>query len=55
MTGATLRRRDDGVFVMDDVETTSELALAQIVLELGARDILVGGLGLGFTLRALLD
>ncbi|MCW2800187.1 MAG: hypothetical protein JWQ70_1659, partial [Aeromicrobium sp.] len=42
-------------FVMDDVETTSELALAQIVLELGARDILVGGLGLGFTLRALLD
>ncbi|MCW2750238.1 MAG: hypothetical protein JWR83_1348 [Aeromicrobium sp.] len=63
MTGATLRRRDDGstelrvngVFVMDDVETTSERALARTVLDLGARDILIGGLGLGFTLRALLE
>jgi len=62
MTGATLRRRDDGsielrvngVFVMDDVETSSEEALAHTVLGLGAREILVGGLGLGFTLRALL-
>ena len=62
MTGAVLRRRDDGalelrvngVFVMDDVETSSERALARAVLDLGARDILVGGLGLGFTLRELL-
>jgi spermidine synthase len=62
MTGPTLRRRDDGalelrvngVFVMDDVETSSEQALARTVIELGAREILVGGLGLGYTLRALL-
>jgi spermidine synthase len=57
-----MRRRDDGalelrvngVFVMDDVETTSERRLAQIVLDHGARDVLVGGLGLGFTARTLL-
>jgi spermidine synthase len=62
MTGPTLRRRDDGalelrvngVFVMDDLETSSEKALARTVVDLGAREILVGGLGLGFTLRALL-
>ena len=62
MTGPTLRRRDDGalelrvngVFVMDDVETTSEQALARTILDLGAREIVVGGLGLGYTLRALL-
>ena len=62
MTGPTLRRRDDGalelrvngVFVMDDVETSSEQALARAVIDLGAREILVGGLGLGYTLRALL-
>jgi spermidine synthase len=62
MTGPTLRRRDDGalelrvngVFVMDDVETSSEQALARTVIDLGAREILVGGLGLGYTLRALL-
>jgi spermidine synthase len=62
MTGATVRRRDDGsielrvngVFVMDDVETTSEERLGRAVLELGAKDILVGGLGLGHTLRTLL-
>jgi spermidine synthase len=63
MTGATLRRRDDGsielrvngVFVMDDVETTSEELLGRAVLDLGAKDILVGGLGLGHTLRTLLS
>jgi spermidine synthase len=63
MTGASLRRREDGsielrvngVFVMDDVETTSERALARAVLELDARNVLVGGLGLGHTLRALLE
>lgn len=62
MTGPTLRRRDDGsielrvngVFVMDDVETSSEQALARTIIDLGAREVLVGGLGLGFTLRALL-
>lgn len=62
MTGPTLRRRADGalelrvngVFVMDDVETSSERALARTILELGAREVLVGGLGLGYTLRALL-
>ncbi len=59
---AHLRRRDDGslelrvngVFVMDDVETSSEQVLARVCLAAGARDVLVGGLGLGFTLRALL-
>ena len=57
-----MRRRDDGsielrvngVFVMDDVETTSEERLGRAVLDLGAEDILVGGLGLGHTLRTLL-
>jgi spermidine synthase len=57
-----VRRRDDGalelrvngVFVMDDAETTSERRLAEVVLERGARDVVVGGLGLGFTARALL-
>lgn len=62
MTGPSLRRRADGstelrvngVFVMDDVETSSERQLARAVVELGAREVLVGGLGLGFTLRELL-
>jgi spermidine synthase len=57
-----VRRRDDGarelrvngVFVMDDVETSSERRLAQLVLERDARDVLVGGLGLGHTVHALL-
>lgn len=60
---AHLRTRDDGsvelrvngVFVMDDVETSSERVLAQVALEAGAHDVLVGGFGLGFTARALLD
>lgn len=62
MTGPILRRRDNGatelrvngVFVMDDRETSSERRLARAVVDLGARDILVGGLGLGFTVRELL-
>ncbi|MGZ5368899.1 MAG: spermine/spermidine synthase domain-containing protein [Aeromicrobium sp.] len=62
MSGASLRRRDDGavelrvngVFVMDDVETSSERALARSVLDAGAGEVLVGGLGLGFTARELL-
>ena len=49
-----LELRVNGVFVMDDVETTSERRLAEVVLDHGARDVLVGGLGLGFTVRTLL-
>jgi spermidine synthase len=45
----------NGVFVMDDAETSSERRLAEVVLERGARDVLVGGLGLGFTTRRLLE
>jgi spermidine synthase len=62
MTGPTLRQRADGalelrvngVFVMDDRETSSERLLARAVVGLGAREVLVGGLGLGYTLRELL-
>lgn len=62
MTGASLRHRADGavelrvngVFVMDNVETSSERALAHAVLAAGARRLLVGGLGLGFTIRDIL-
>ncbi len=51
-----LELRANGVFVMDTAETTSEVALATAALELVAdpRDVLVGGLGLGFTLQAVL-
>ena len=60
--GVVVRRRDDGalelrvngVFVMDDAETTSERRLAEVVLDRGAQDVVVGGLGLGFTTQALL-
>lgn len=52
--GAT-ELRVNGVFVMDDVETSSERALADHVLDAGAREVLVSGLGLGYTARALLD
>lgn len=52
--GAT-ELRVNGVFVMDDVETSSERVLAEHVLAAGAREVLVGGLGLGYTARALLD
>lgn len=52
--GAT-ELRVNGVFVMDDVETSSERLLADHALDLGARDVLVGGLGLGFTARTLLE
>lgn len=62
MDEVIIRRRDDGavelrvngVFVMDDVETSSERLLARAALDAGARSILVGGLGLGFTTRELL-
>ncbi|HEY3559921.1 MAG TPA: hypothetical protein VGL05_20770 [Kribbella sp.] len=60
-----LRRRDDdgalelrvnGVFVMDDRETSSEELLASVALEAVEHPdrVLVGGLGLGYTVRALL-
>ncbi|MFG1817130.1 hypothetical protein ACGFIF_25460 [Kribbella sp. NPDC049174] len=60
-----LRRREDdgalelrvnGVFVMDDVETSSEELLASAALSSIRRPdrVLVGGLGLGYTVRALL-
>lgn len=52
--GAT-ELRVNGVFVMDDVETSSERLLADHVLDSGAGEVLVGGLGLGFTAQALLD
>lgn len=51
--GAT-ELRVNGVFVMDDAETSSERVLAQHVLDVGAREVLVGGLGLGFTAQTLL-
>lgn len=51
--GAT-ELRVNGVFVMDDVETSSERVLAERALASGAREVLVGGLGLGFTADALL-
>ncbi|MGI8645045.1 MAG: hypothetical protein ACR2JD_01790, partial [Nocardioides sp.] len=53
---SVLELRANGVFVMDSAETTSEVALAAAALELVAepRDVLVGGLGFGFTLQAVL-
>ncbi|MFD7155819.1 hypothetical protein ACFV9C_14525 [Kribbella sp. NPDC059898] len=59
-----LRRREDGalelrvngVFVMDDQETSSEALLASAALASVRHPdrVLVGGLGLGYTVRALL-
>jgi spermidine synthase len=57
-----LRRHDDGVlelrvngvFVMDDRETRSEELLASIALSSSPETVLVGGLGLGYTVRTLL-
>jgi len=48
-----LELRANGVFVMDTVETTTERALANEALRLVAepREVLVGGLGLGFTMH----
>lgn len=48
----------DGVFTMDTVDTATERALARLALDRLPGDslrVLVGGLGLGFTVRALLD
>jgi len=58
-----LRRRADdgavelrvnGVFVMDDRETSSEELLASVALAGEPSRVLVGGLGLGYTVRTLL-
>jgi spermidine synthase len=48
--------RVNGVYVMDTVNTTTERALAEVALTAVAspRRVLLGGLGLGFTARALL-
>jgi spermidine synthase len=57
-----LELRVNGVFVMDDHETTTERLLARMALlglAAGTSDgpwrVLIGGLGLGYTLAALLD
>jgi spermidine synthase len=52
-----LELRVNGVFVMDTVETGTERRLARATLAAVARPrrVLVGGLGLGFTLAELLD
>jgi spermidine synthase len=51
-----LELRANGVFVMDTEETSTERALAERALRLHQRprEVLVGGLGLGFTLQAVL-
>lgn len=51
-----LELRANGVFVMDTHETRSEQALAEAALQLVAepRDVLVGGLGLGYTMHQVL-
>jgi len=48
--------RVNGVFVMDTAETTSEIELAARALELVEEPaaVLIGGLGLGFTLQRVL-
>jgi spermidine synthase len=56
-TGDVLELRANGVFVMDTAETSSERALAARALSVSTRPdhVLVGGLGLGFTLAAVLE
>ena len=51
-----LELRVNGVFVMDTLETTSEIELAAQALALvdEPRSVLIGGLGLGFTLQRVL-
>jgi spermidine synthase len=55
-TPTILELRVNGVFVMDTLETTTERALAKAALELVERPsrVLVGGLGLGFTMHEVL-
>ena len=51
-----LELRVNGVFVMDTLETTSEIELAAQALDLvdEPTTVLIGGLGLGFTLQRVL-
>lgn len=51
-----LELRANGIFVMDSAETSTEVALATAVLEQIAepRTVVIGGLGLGYTLQAVL-
>lgn len=51
-----LELRVNGVFVMDTLETTSEIEMAGLALDLvdDPRDVVVGGLGLGFTTQRVL-
>ncbi|WP_148572769.1 spermidine synthase [Nocardioides caldifontis] len=51
-----LELRVNGVFVMDNCETSSEVALAEAALSVvdEPRSVLVGGLGLGFTAHEVL-
>ena len=51
-----LELRVNGVFVMDTRETASEVELADLALRLvdDPRDVVVGGLGLGFTTQRVL-
>ena len=53
---SVLELRVNGRFVMDTFETTTEQALADAALDLveEPRDVLVGGLGLGFTMHRVL-
>jgi spermidine synthase len=55
-TPTVLELRVNGVFVMDTLETSTERALAHAALALvdRPRRVLVGGLGLGFTLHEVL-
>ena len=55
-TPTIVELRVNGVFVMDTLETTTERALATAALELVERParVLVGGLGLGFTMHEVL-
>lgn len=55
-TGTVLELRVNGVFVMDTHETSTEEALAGRALQLveDPRNVLVGGLGMGYTAHTLL-
>lgn len=52
----TIELRANGVFVMDTLEVSTERALARAALDLVAepRHVVVGGLGLGFTMHEVL-
>lgn len=56
-TGGVLELRVNGVFVIDSIETSTEVALARAALAEASdpRHVLVGGLGLGFTAHEALS